>query len=210
MNYLFSLYSITFPMKSKNVSNDKTKILDPLNTILKLALLSFKLPNTKLSITNHNIILHEPSYFQGVLRIYNGDNKEDLHYLLNPIYLATVNHLSDNNLIFFNLAIHGLKLLKETYNCSENTKHTIDLYIYVIDNSINKKINEFSFVKISHEELELYSKFYYKWRLEEIQAISILFNLINNSPNNFKNNYLKSIENIITPIDEILKDISYI
>jgi hypothetical protein len=210
MNYLISFYNISYPLKPKNFSNDKTKILDPLNTVIKLALLGFKAPNTKLSITNHNVFLHEPSYFQGAIRIYNGDNKEDLHYLLNPLYLATIKYLNDSNLLLFTLAINGLNLLKETYNCSETTKHTIDLYIYMLDNSINKKNVEFSFIKISSEDIDLYSKFYYNWRDEEINVIITLFNLIKKSPTSFKNSYIGSIEKILCPIDDTIKEISYI
>ncbi len=209
MKLLLYLYTTAYQKLNSN-TNDKTKILDPLNTIIKLAMLSYKVPNTKLSIVNHNINLHEPSYFQGVFRIYNGDNKEDLHYLLNPIYIATKKYINKDNIILFELAKNGLKLLKDTYKNYQTIIHTLDLYIYIIDNFINEKVVDYSFVKITEEEEELYNKFIYKWQKEEINIIINLFNLINNSPLTSKIHYLTSIEKILIPIDETIKNISYI
>lgn len=212
MNYLLTLYNYTFTRiyNSTNQNNDKTKILDPMNTIIKLAILSFKQPNTKLSIINHNINLHEPSYFQGAIRIYNGDNKEDLHYLLNPIYLACKNNLIEKNIILFKLSINGLNLLKDTYKNYQTINHTLDLYIYIINNALIQKEIEYSFVKINDSEIDLYNKFMYKWQNEELDIIINLFNLISISPNSSKIHYITSIEQVIMPIDKFITEISYI
>jgi hypothetical protein len=193
-----------------NKKNDKTKILDPLNTIIKLAILSYKQPNTKLSIIDHNIKLYEPSYFQGAIRIYNGDNKEDLHYLLNPIYLACKNHLNDKTIELFKLARTGLILLKDTYKNFQTINHTLDLYIFIIDNALNKTDLEFGFVKISPEDIEIYNKFLYKWQDTELNIIVLSFNLIKQTPISSKIHYITSIENILIPIDKAIQDISYI
>ena len=208
MNYLLTLYNSY--QKINNGSNDKTKILDPLNTIIKLGILSFKQPNSKISINNHNIYIHEPSYLQGAIRIYNGDNKEDLHYLLYPIYYASLNNIDETTEILFILAKNGLVLLKDTYKTSLTINHTIDLFIYIIDNSLMKKNIEFSFVKITKEDEILNEKFIYEWKKEELKIIIDIFNMTCNSPNFNKIYYTKAIESILIPIDKTINEISYI
>ena len=210
MQYILSLYNYTNDILNKNILNEKTKILDPMNVIIKLAVLSYKSPNTKISISNHNITFVEPSYFQGLNRSYNRDNKEDIHYLLNPIYLAATTFLSDDNILLFQLARNGLLLLKDTYKSHQTINHTLDLYIYIIDNSI-KKINiEYSFVKITEDDLKIYKKFLYKWSKDEISIILNLFNLINTTPYSSKIYYIESIEKVLIPIDKTIQEYSYI
>jgi len=220
MNFVFSLLN-TFSQKINNDNNDKTKILDPLNTIIKLSVLSFKQPKTKLSIYNHNIIFFEPGYLQGPMRTWYGDNKDDLHYLLIPIYLACKNYLTDENKLIFKLAINGLLLLRDTYKLYANTIHTLDLYIYIINNSLKKLKNkqniddDYSFINLNDESEKLYNNCTYEWSIDELVIIVNLFNIVssclqNGNSSDIYLNYLNSIESILIPIDNKVRDISYI
>ena len=71
-----------------NINTSKNLILEPFCTLIKLILLSYKDKGTKISIYNNSIQYQEPSYIQGILRIWSGDCREDLHNLYNPIIKA--------------------------------------------------------------------------------------------------------------------------
>ncbi len=199
-------------MTNNKQIEDKTKILDPFNTIVKLAILGFKSPGSKLSISNHNIYLFQPSYYQGFLRTIYGDTKEDLHYLLNPIYLSSINYLNENTKNIFELARRGLLLLKDTYKYYNIINHTLDLYIYILTNSINSVSEntnnnlDYSFVKIDEE---LAKKYTYNWKESEINIIINIFNLIIETKDN-NMHYIESIEKLMIPIDECISRISHI
>ena len=68
---------------------EKNLILDPMSCFIKLGILAYKLPGTKISITKNKISFHEPNIFQGPIRWSNGDNRNDLHNLHNPLLKAT-------------------------------------------------------------------------------------------------------------------------
>ena len=118
------------------------KILDPMSTIIRLALLSYYETGTKLSIHDNSLFLQEPSYYQGSLRWGYSDNKEDLHNLHNPIAKALnwydlkidyVKHI-------FIRAKKGLEGLKKCYkgtNESNLVCHSLNYYAKMIDLKIN-------------------------------------------------------------------------
>ena len=71
---------------SGTLSNSKKKeryetILEPMQAILQLALLSFCPKGTKISISRNILHLQQPNISQGIVRWYNNDNKDDLFYL---------------------------------------------------------------------------------------------------------------------------------
>jgi hypothetical protein len=68
-------------------------VLDPLSTIVKLAILAHKPPHTKLCIYNNVLYFQEPGPFQGVCRMFFNNQKTDLHYIYNPIQLACERYL---------------------------------------------------------------------------------------------------------------------
>ena len=59
MNYIDILYNYTRMSRKTLIENDKTKILDPITTVIKLALLSYKSYNSKISINSHTIYINE-------------------------------------------------------------------------------------------------------------------------------------------------------
>ena len=58
-------------------------ILEPLQAILQLALLSFNPIDSKLTINNNILYIQNPAWSQGVVRSYYHDSKNDLFYLFN-------------------------------------------------------------------------------------------------------------------------------
>lgn len=111
-------------LNDKQNINIKLMILDPLTTIIKLAILGKKAQGTKIIIQSNVIYLQEPGFFQPVCRL--STNKAELHYLYNPIKLACKLYLTKeiinvhpNIVELFKLAQHGIKMLMETYKaCS--------------------------------------------------------------------------------------------
>jgi hypothetical protein len=84
-------------------------ILEPLQAILQLALLSFAPVDSKLTICNNILYIQIPNWNQSVMRTYNNDSKNDLFYLFNVFirfnkfyqHLKSINnkknHDTDNN-----------------------------------------------------------------------------------------------------------------
>ena len=62
-------------------------ILEPLQVLTQLAVLSYLPVGTKISISNNILHLQQPTMFQGVLRWYKQDNKDDLYYLFHALLL---------------------------------------------------------------------------------------------------------------------------
>jgi hypothetical protein len=82
-----------FSVGGTNPINVCNFVLDPLSTIVKLAILAHKPPQTKLCIYNNVLYFQEPGPFQGVCRMFYNNQKTDLHYIYNPIQLACERYL---------------------------------------------------------------------------------------------------------------------
>ena len=75
----------------KKISNlitspsERGLILEPISTLFRLSILSFKPKGTKISITENKIIINDNNYIQGISRWSGGDARTDLHNLFNPL-----------------------------------------------------------------------------------------------------------------------------
>ena len=81
----------TFQLLYKTVNTRRKKerfetILEPLQAILQIALLTFYPVGTKLTIQNNIMMLQPPNYSQSMSRWYNNDTKEDLYFLFNVFH----------------------------------------------------------------------------------------------------------------------------
>ena len=80
----------------------KNDILDPLSAIIKLYICSHKPSNTKFSVVNNRVSIQCPGTFQGLVRGYNGDKKNDIPILTMPIlYACNTYLLTDKNRYYF-------------------------------------------------------------------------------------------------------------
>jgi hypothetical protein len=99
----------------------KENVLDPLSTIIKLAILGYKSEYTKIAIRYNAIYLQETSFYQSTIRYLFGDSKDILHCLKEPITIACNYYLHDYDsgehdiTLLFKLAIKGIQKLKTTY-----------------------------------------------------------------------------------------------
>lgn len=177
---------------------NKNIILEPLSSIFRLILLKYKPRGTKISICNNSIRYNLPGYSQGLMRNINGDAREDLHNLYNPLMksLEWFPVKKDENTLFtyyYNESIRGLNLLLESYEKETIIYHTINHYIKMIKDSLNSKEIE----TLDIEESPLLEKIKDFWKTEEINIIYQLFLLIDSVDEKEKEAYIKIIDDII-------------
>ncbi len=126
------------------------KILDPMSTIIRLAILSYKAEGTKLSIHDNSLYFQAPNYFQAPLRWGYSDDREDLHNLHNPIaksldwYDLKLEYVAK----IFELAKQGLESIKDCYKGTTESNlvcHSLNYYAKMIDlqlDSVRPKTTE--------------------------------------------------------------------
>jgi hypothetical protein len=134
-------------MKSEKKKERFDIILEPLQAVTQLALLSFCPKGSKLAIANNLLTIQEPSWVQGLWRTYNNDMKEDLFFLFNAIvrfnrfyiYLKTE---SDEYCDLFELLVQlskrGIDKLLQTYATTDQPAllHTLQLYRILLDKPV--------------------------------------------------------------------------
>ena len=120
-------------------------ILEPLQAIVQLALLSYCPIGTKLSISGNILFLQLPSWHQSVSRSLNADKKTDLVFLFNVIirfhrFYGAFRRSDDARLeeLFTTLlarASIGLTNLIQTYNAGDcaHLNQTLQLYIQLLE-----------------------------------------------------------------------------
>jgi len=106
--------------KTKN----KNDTLDPLSVIIKLFIYAHKQIGTKLSIGSNKIYIQEPGLFQGTVRKFFGDQKNDVNIIFFPIIFACKFYLGNKTcrprfLNLFSVVIGSFDKLKETYQGNE-------------------------------------------------------------------------------------------
>ena len=155
---------------TKNDTQEDNQILEPLSTMIMLSIISFKNIGTKIAISNNKIYLHPPNVIQGAVRWTFGNNREEIHYLLKPIFRALniysplIHEIKDIRIIF-EYSIKGLRLLKDSYNNTSSVLcHAIDLYINLINNCIknntsnNMEVDTFKELDNIKDKLQLSQK----------------------------------------------------
>ena len=112
-------------------------ILEPLQVMIQLGILSFCPIGTKLSISENILYLQEPSWKQGMVRWYMNDNKDDLYYLFQAIRRYYLWYHPKEKEIFkriLEVALKGIKKLSKTYDSSDklSIKQTLNLYTNIL------------------------------------------------------------------------------
>jgi hypothetical protein len=198
-------YRNTFPREDR-------QILDPLTTMIKLAILGYKPYGTKLAIDKNRIYFQEPTILQGFWRWAYGNKRYELHHLLNPIMKAVKRYdkTKTNIKLIFDQSIYGLQTLKSSYNDSSSVvTHSLDLYISIINNTAHLQSTELTDVETETQ----YSIFRELWTEDEIQLVSSMIEQIKNS-NNQPNTttYLEAVNTILSMkeerANELLRDLT--
>ena len=207
-----------------NKSHTDCQILEPMCCMIRLAMLSFKDIGTKISINNHTITIVDNNILQGPVRWTNGDNREHLHNLLNPITKATqwYDIANPHVLNIYKYANTGLSRLKTSYNNDSSIIcHSLTHYISIINNALavkpviiskpiedspkvqdkkQKRVVEESSSKadIIDEEPSsiLYKKLKELWTDDQLLLINTLLNEANANTRD-ANNYLIAIDTVV-------------
>ena len=198
INYYNMLANLFTQTDNKNI------ILEPISCIIKLVLLDYKTEGTKISISNNSIDYYEPSQFQGILRNINGDGREDLHNIYNPLVKAVDWYPPSESKIykyFYEKCIVGLNKLITCYEKESTISRTLELYCKILQDSLSEKKPDIEngldeSVKTSSTLLDQIKDF---WKREEIEMIFSLLQIIENSKDeNEKNTYIENIINTVS------------
>lgn len=189
-------------------------ILEPLQVMAQLALLSYSPIGTKVSVSNNILQLHPPSYLQGVYRWYNSDGKDDLYYLFHAIrryykwYKNDSSGNKNNNKIYQYLletGIKGIKKLTETYSSTEQTSitHTLQLYQNILTLESPDVFKDTSDDTVSIDTVFQNIKDVYSDNL-----LKIIFNtleMLDSSEEKDKTMYINGLLNILTPTNNKIR-----
>lgn len=152
-------------------------ILEPLQVMIQLSLVSFCPVGTKVSISNNILHIQKPTMSQGVVRWWYGDNKDDLYYLFHAIRRFYLWYKSDNNPIYGYIlknAIKGIDALINTYKNTKLTTITTTLQMY---KNILDLENEELF-KTEDAAVNIDSVFQHITELYEQKILAVVYNII--------------------------------
>lgn len=165
-------------------------LFDPITTVIKLSMLVYKKPLTKIRVTQSKISFCDPSLFQGMNRWFNGDSRNNIHCLYWPIlyfcyfkYNLQIN--SDEESLhslkqivdhFGSLIIEGLQCLKTTYCNSKNDLviNCLDLYLIMLSSEDEKSI-QLRYNKLNGPAKNLFDEFLKCWQSTNIEIMINLF-----------------------------------
>jgi hypothetical protein len=118
-------------------------ILEPLQAMLQLSMLSFCPIGSKLTINDNLLGIQLPGMSQGIVRFFNDDAKEDLYYLFNVFrrFVSYYSYLRKDSRyrplyeLLIELSKHGLNNLIQTYtDCNKiNVLHTLTMYKVMLE-----------------------------------------------------------------------------
>jgi hypothetical protein len=183
--------SIFVENKKKNI------ILEPISCIVKLIILNYKEAGTKVSISDNSIDFYEPSQYQGLLRNFNGDGREDLHNIYNPILKCIEWYPPDNDIkykYFYTKCIEGLEKLITSYDRDSTISRTLDLYCKTLKDALDGLKVDIN----NEDESPLLDTLKDFWKKEEIELIYSLFQIID--VNEIEVERITYIENIVNTV----------
>lgn len=128
----------------KHTKEKSDMILEPMQVMTQLAILSHCPIGTKISVSNNILYLQLPTFYQGAIRWYQNDTKDDLYYLFHVMRRYYSWYPKEENEIFgyiLDKAKMGINRLIETYNKTDKTSiiHTLTLFKNILD-SENKDL----------------------------------------------------------------------
>ena len=194
----------------KKCKRKNDMILEPLQVMVQLALLNYTPIGTKISVTNNILCLQMPTIYQGIVRWYNSDNKDDLNYLFHAIRRYYKWYKVQDNTIYkyiLSLAIKGLDKLIETYSKTDKTSiiHMLSLYKNILslkepDLFKTNNNNSVHIDQVFHGIIKLYND----------NLLVVIFNILKilENENNEKNQskYIQGLLYVVEPKNnEIVK-----
>jgi hypothetical protein len=167
-NTLITLYNSLAFHKSKDKID---MVLEPLQAMIQLALLSMSPIGTKLTIQENILYLQYPNIIQPLSRWYNADKKDDMYFLFQVIkrfikwYNPDINKKSiitkELYQLISTMSIMGLNNLLKTYGSSDSNTiiQVINMYKELLENNDSHKYEEVDKINID-EVFENITKLY--------------------------------------------------
>jgi len=173
MNTIFnqpsqSIHSIYNTIIHGNKPKDKIDmILEPLQAMIQLALLSICPIGTKLRISENILYLQSPTIIQPISRWYYSDKKDDLYFLYSVIkryikwYNPNINKKSPVSVELYQLitsmGIEGLNNLFKTYSSSDSNTviHVIQMYKNLLEYNNDKILTDEYLLDIEKNKINI-------------------------------------------------------
>jgi len=177
-----ALYNYLSFYKYPNGKDKINMVLEPLQAMIQLALLSLSPIGTKLTIQENILYLQSPNIIQPVSRWYNSDKKDDLYFLFQVIkrfikwYNPKINKDSimteELYILIILMAIDGLNNLLKTYgSCDSNTVvQVISMYKEMLE------LNQHNLHKI--EEVNIDEVFENITKIYDITLLNMIYNIM--------------------------------
>lgn len=190
-------------------------ILEPMQSMTQLALLSYCPVGSKLSISNNILYLQLPCVMQPMNRAMNADKKDDLIFLFNVItrFHRFYGELKDGDddlmrELFSTLtdrAKIGLENLIRTYSHPDcaHLSQTLRLYVQLISKpSVTKDDDAFN--SAGAEIDDVFSQVKTLYTKNDLYLLTYLLRLIGSKPDQYMN-YLGAVNKAMTPVNEEIK-----
>lgn len=207
-------------------NNDTNKILDPISTIVRLALLRYKnegnQSKTKISVDDNKVIFNEhsfwTSYYQGAYRYFNDYSRKDLILIYPPVFRSmywfnqnTDEMLSHNIKNILSVTKKGFETLREMYKDADGR---IEMFLDHCIDKINKFIDGTFDIDSLDNQIKLDDQRYEKlfktikllWSPKEIQIISDKISEIEEHLDKHGTLECVAIHKYLNTIIEILED----
>lgn len=223
MNTLLLLQQYQLTNLYNTLSFHKTKeknhmVLEPLQAMINLALLSVCNIGTKLTIQENTLNLQIPSLFQPFNRWYNADKKDDLYFLFPVIknYIKWYNPLNKSSKspirkelydLIIKMVIKGLKNLIKTYQFINNITviHVINIYIELLQSNDIKDIDK----SIKDENINIDEIFEKIITIYEVKLLNIIENTLlileTEDNDNVINNYINGLNLIMKNQNKLIQ-----
>jgi len=145
-----SSFQLLYQMLSNRQKDKIDMILEPLQAMIQLALLSICPIGTKLRIQENILYLQTPTFTQPISRWYNSDKKDDLYFLYSVVkrymkwYNPAINKKSplsaDLYQLITTMAKEGFDNLFKTYSSSDSNTviHVIQMYKNLLEYNNDK------------------------------------------------------------------------
>lgn len=206
-----------------NKQKDKIDmILEPLQSMIQLALLSICPVGTKLRIKENILYLHTPNITQPFIRWYNSDKKDDLYFLYAVIkrFIKWYNPALNNKSIMseelyqliITMSIEGLSNLFKTYTSSDSNTviHVIQMYKNLLEYNNDKIMIEDYIVdgeknKINIDEVFEKIIVIYERNIMEVIYYTLL-QAKEETEYNYKTNIIDGLNLILNKYNTIIKE----
>jgi len=185
--------------------NQKEKsdmIIESFQVMIKLYIFNHCSVGTKISFYNNILYLQRPAFYQGIMRWYNSDQKDDLYYLFQAFRrFVTWYDVKNDKIMKYILdqGVCGINKLIQTYEKSEKPSivQTLKLYQKVLStypNQLldidNNNLNDSSFKQVC----EIYNDNYHRVIYNSLIIIS------NETNEAYKLEYINGIEQFLNPV----------